>query len=751
MRKVMSTILLCLVVAFSRLQNANGEEGKRRFTVEDSIALNRVVRSQGPGNPVLISPDARRFLVIVQRGDIARNGVWIEFLAGAAESIHTAQQARVVTRLFSISTATDVIQSVHWLNDSKHVVFLWDPGKEPVGVRMLDATNGSVTTLVQTSNPVVRYDTSSDGNIVVYMTGASPASGACKKSVDFSKGLVLAEQPIWTLLNDCSIDSAQHYDTFVLNRAKGTQFRLHEPRVAWGTSVISLAVSPDGQFAITSRPVSSAPSNWDQYTNHLFRDVFLAALRRDSSAPSLVFQYFIIDIKARLMRPLWDAPENTAGALLWSKDSKSIVLGPTFLPISAADKLALEGQAVAEVDVATGHFSKIPLPENRRNADRRPMRWVSDQVVEIGNAWAPVEGKKSEVSFEKTNGEWKSAPSASVEAPAPKVSIEVREDPNTPPGLYAIDTRTAATSLIRNFNPQLGHLSLGRVETVHWKGRDGTPWTGLLDYPIDYESGKSYPLVVQTHGYLANQFAPDGVFTTVFAAQALANHDIAVLQMGAPDVGLEKVVMTAKEPVLYMAGLEGAIDAFVSQGLADREKIGVIGFSRTGWHVEYLLTHSKEHFAAAEVADNIDGGYLQYLLRSNDAKSEFDVDHGARPFGEGLEAWLRTAPAFNADQITAPLRLELDSGPADTVLVFWEMFSNLRSLGKPVELFLIPDIQHGAHILQNPRQRLASQGSSVDWFCFWLKDERDPDPGKAEEYQRWQRLKQMNSAVAGPS
>jgi hypothetical protein len=63
-----------------------------------------------------------------------------------------------------------------------------------------------------------------------------------------------------------------------------------------------------------------------------------------------------------------------------------------------------------------------------------------------------------------------------------------------------------------------------------------------------------------------------------------------------------------------------------------------------------------------------------------------------------------------------------------------------------VELFVIPDIAHGAHVLQNPAQRLASQGGSVDWFCFWLKGEETPDAAKKEQYVRWRELRALDAA-----
>jgi dipeptidyl aminopeptidase/acylaminoacyl peptidase len=55
-----------------------------------------------------------------------------------------------------------------------------------------------------------------------------------------------------------------------------------------------------------------------------------------------------------------------------------------------------------------------------------------------------------------------------------------------------------------------------------------------------------------------------------------------------------------------MAVYESAIEYLDRRGLIDRDRVGIIGFSRTCWHVTYTLTHSKHHFAAAAIADGVD-------------------------------------------------------------------------------------------------------------------------------------------------
>src|SRR4029079_4454202 len=43
-------------------------------------------------------------------------------------------------------------------------------------------------------------------------------------------------------------------------------------------------------------------------------------------------------------------------------------------------------------------------------------------------------------------------------------------------------------------------FAIPREEKISWKGADGATIEGLLFYPIDYQAGKRYPLIVQVHG-----------------------------------------------------------------------------------------------------------------------------------------------------------------------------------------------------------------------------------------------------------
>jgi len=132
--------------------------------------------------------------------------------------------------------------------------------------------------------------------------------------------------------------------------------------------------------------------------------------------------------------------------------------------------------------------------------------------------------------------------------------------------------------------------------------------------------------------------------------------------------------------------------------------------------------------------------YFQAVAGTNELQG-FTAVNGSVPTGSGMKDWLERSPAFNAYRVVTPLRLERENGGLLTVLQAWEMFTQLRWMHKPVELYVIPDVEHGSHAIQNPKQSLASKQGAVDWFDFWLNGRENEGPGKADQYQRWRQLR----------
>jgi dipeptidyl aminopeptidase/acylaminoacyl peptidase len=270
---------------------------------------------------------------------------------------------------------------------------------------------------------------------------------------------------------------------------------------------------------------------------------------------------------------------------------------------------------------------------------------------------------------------------------------------------------------------------------------------GLLFYPPGYRAGQLYPLVIQSvYGSVPSEeftlygYQQDaGLGPTLIApypGRLLAARGILVLHM---DVTMGTQFGTPTEPEVRQRAFEAAAQQLVQAGLVDQQRIGLLGFSRNGYYVEHTLAHSAFPFAAALSADNWDPSYMAYTL-AGFGEPAVDI-HGAGPFGAGLAKWIERAPGFNAERVRTPLLSIVQSTGILDVLLKWELFSRLRHLGKAVELYVMPDAMYGAHCTQNPRQILAVQQRSIDWFDFWLNGRENADESKARQYERWRVLR----------
>lgn len=285
---------------------------------------------------------------------------------------------------------------------------------------------------------------------------------------------------------------------------------------------------------------------------------------------------------------------------------------------------------------------------------------------------------------------------------------------------------------------------MGVASEFWWKDSAGRDWEGGLIPPLDAHPGKRYPLVIQTHGFLRDRFLSVGTFTAASAARPLAARGIAVLQ--APDSYAD--LLTDREAAAHLDGFASAIKTLEQQGLVDASKVGIEGFSRTGFYVLEALETEPTRYAAAVIADGTNFGYLQYLQAvDQDADgfpAQFSKFMGAAPVGDGLRLWIARSPGFTTDRIEAPLRIEA-YGRA-SVAFNWEPYAALRSQHKPVDLLVFPNAPHEP---LKPQERFGSEEGTADWFDFWLNGHEDPDPIKVEQYQRWGGLREMQGARGG--
>jgi dipeptidyl aminopeptidase/acylaminoacyl peptidase len=751
--------VLCIVSVFTGRQT----EGKEPLTVARALETTRIMGSidlanpAGPGSVASISPNGERYVLRLVRGDAARNGVWMEILTGNMSSLQAAKP-KLVARLFtsglgggigSFGSELDVMDwlPLRWLNDSQ-VVFLWSDERSIRQATRVDLDSGKVDRLTSHPTPLGGFDLGPDGAVLYYAKAAAPEGSAqLIKSGFVVPDNVDAYSLFHQNLHITGFDVAWNTQWFIQDRGRTSPRAISiAGRDIDLMSWHQVHFAPDGKTALVTSAPQRYPDEWSAYTGGF--ETGIVGARRDVRSPAarVVQQLYVLDVASGASRPLWNTISSMSD-VRWSPDGRSLLLAPTHLPPADNDPAGLAGRAAAIVDVATGRFQRLAVDLRGRNVTA--LRWVKANEIELESR----KGEEVQLAlFRKQGGQWRLQTSGvSRETSPAALRIEVRQDLNTPPSIYAVELAngkpTGREEMILDPNPGLlEQVALGKAEIIEGKLSGDDTWRGVLFYPVDYQSGRRYPLLIQSvYGSPARpEFTLYGIgslgptMIAPYPGQVMANRGVAVLHL---NVHMGKKFGTPDEAETRKEGLAAAAEHLISQGLVDRTKVGIVGFSRNGWYAEYSLTHSGFPFAAAISADNWDPSYSATMLFSHFENAA--AVNGAPPFGEGLHKWLEKAPGFNVDRIEAPLlKIEQSTGGLFGVLSHWELVSRMRYLKKPLEFYVMPDArEHGAHNTQNPGQIMAVQQRAVDWFDFWLNGYEDPDPRKAEQYENWRQFR----------
>ena len=727
-----------------QIQSAQPQlSGKHPMTVADSIRMTRFgdpdYTSGASSNGILakFSSDGKRFTVVLKKGNLEQNtNEYSLILFDTTEALRTPSP--VVLLSLASTSNRPAISKVTWLADNDTIIFL---GERPGELQALYTFNCTTKELKKVTNHptnLTSYAVGGKGDPIVFL--AEPPIKKISNEDALRNGVTVSTQWLSDLVRGEYLADTWGKTQLFLERQDSAAPTL----IAKEGWIIDLSLSPDGKYLIVESQVPDVPESWKD-----FEDQFLTERirqKRPKGVPAMVFQYMLVDTMTGTSQPLLDAPVSFLGSeVAWSPDSQSVVVAGVYLPLDVTDaaerKTRQSKTFVAEIKVPSRQIVKVT------DKDLKLLKWdpkTNKVLLEIGRVRIK-EGPR--VAYRKTGTEWQEVQVTPADLAAnERLDVVLEEDLNSPPRIVVVDPQTQQKKLLLDLNPQFSELEFGKVEAVTWKATDGHDVEGGLYRPPDYVAGKRYPLIIQTHGFTPEKFWVDGPWPTAFAAQPLAGKGFVVLQVGAAknlqdDI---KTIATPQEAIREMAAYEGAIDYLDKIGLIDRDHVGIIGFSRTCFHVKYTLTHSKYRFSAAVVADGIDAGYSEYLNFST-ANSELALElekmNGGLPFGEGISSWLKLSPSFGLGKVQTPLRIQA-IGPT-SVLGEWEWYAGLSRLGRPVDMIYLPD---GEHILEKPWERMVSQQGDVDWFCFWLRGDEDPDPAKIEQYIRWRGLRKLQES-----
>ena len=699
--RVTSSFLL--LVSTLSAQEVVRPQQKRPITVVDVVEMTRLEDTSfisGNSSFAHFSPDGTKFVVLLRKGNLERKtNDFSLLLYRTAEAFHSPKP-ELLLRMSSTSIR-DAITMIRWLPDNETLVFLGENPGEKSQVYTFNLNSKQLKKLTHHPNTIYDYAITDDGRELVFRA-ASPSMEAAYPEPSPVKEVVIDGQELISLLEgDYSQPEGQQIFWQV---SEGPARRIPvgaEYFIPWGM----LSLSPNGRYVIFPVIPRTPSAQWVSYRDEYDRiqQIFAARLNKHQILP--ILQYLFAGTKDMSVSTLVDAPMIGPAPVYWAKDSTSIFLS-SYLPLDVSD----------------------PAERQARERNQYPI-----QVRLPSKEY----GKVAREEF----------PAKQVQQPS--INLIQEQDVNTPPKLYVSDMDKRRKELLLDLNPQFSELALGGVRIVEWEA-DGIKVTGGLYLPPDYEPGRRYPLVVQTHGFEPKEFSMDGLheWTSGYAARPFAAKGILVLQLqsfknqqdhdNVPNN--RKLGATAKESVKNWTAhvYESAIDQLDEEGLIDRNRVGIIGFSYTVCVVGYVLTHSQYRFAAASLVDGVSCGYFEEIGHP-DAAADFNAYNGnTAPFGEGLKAWMKNSPGFNLDRVHTPVRLVALGN--FSIFSQWEWYVGLIFLKKPVDFVLFP---HGTHLGGMVSERILEQQGLVDWFSFWLKGEEDADAAKSQQYARWRKLRKL--------
>ncbi len=296
----------------------------------------------------------------------------------------------------------------------------------------------------------------------------------------------------------------------------------------------------------------------------------------------------------------------------------------------------------------------------------------------------------------------------------------VMQNSETPPEVYAtIPGRTGITK-ISNVNVESAKMRVGKTEVIRWKSTDGRDVEGLLTYPIGYTAGTKVPLILNIHG------GPAGVFQQsyiggrgAYPIATFASKGYAILRpnpRGSSGYGTEFRRANIKD---WGGGdyqdLMTGVDKVVALGVADPERLGVMGWSYGGYMTSTIITKTKRFKVASAGAPVTN---LMSFTTTADIPG-FIPDYFGGQFWEAPEVYAKHSAMFNIKGVTTPTLVQ--HGEADVRVPIsqgYELYNALKAQGVPTRMIVLPRQPHGPN---EPKMQIAAMQSNLDWFEKYLK------------------------------
>ncbi|MFD3316629.1 prolyl oligopeptidase family serine peptidase [Alteromonas macleodii] len=260
----------------------------------------------------------------------------------------------------------------------------------------------------------------------------------------------------------------------------------------------------------------------------------------------------------------------------------------------------------------------------------------------------------------------------------------------------------------------LGHKQLGEVkEIVYPSSIDGEEIQGWYILPPNYDSSKTYPLILEIHG------GPNLAYGPVFTAelQRMAAEGYVVFydnHRGSTGYGERfALLLQGKYSSEYdFSDHMSGVDALIEKGIADPERLFITGGSAGGIASAYAIGLTNR-FKAAVVAKPVIN-WLSKVLSADSGLYQIPFQFPGKPW-DNVEHYWKRSPLSLVGNVTTPTMLITGVEDKRTPMSETEQFYQALKIQKVDSVLVkVPGSPHG--IASKPSRMIGKVENILAWF-----------------------------------
>lgn len=268
---------------------------------------------------------------------------------------------------------------------------------------------------------------------------------------------------------------------------------------------------------------------------------------------------------------------------------------------------------------------------------------------------------------------------------------------------------------LTDVNPQIATWKLPQITEVTWTGANGDEVHGILELPPDYKPADGpLPMVVEIHGgptaatYYRLRFWIYG--RTLLAAKGYAL--LSPNYRGSTGYGDKFLTdLIGHENDWDVQDILTGVDEMIARGIADPQRLGVMGWSNGGLLTNCLITKTSRFKAASTGAGVVDM-LMQWGLEDTPGHV---VNYMRGLPWETTQAYIRASAIYRLGNVTTPTLIHVGSNdPRVPPEHCRTLYRGLKDyVGVPTELVVYPGAGHGLTIRSH---RMAKMEWDLAWF-----------------------------------